>query len=114
MSAAFRELFNSPEKQELFEPLSLTQPLSPRSLMEKLRRLQAMVMNGSNKTAQTGTCILVSYCTHTHTHTHTHTNTHTHIHTQMCALSLSLSHTHTHTHTHSSIHTAQEHTRQHY
>ncbi|XP_012677148.2 cyclic AMP-responsive element-binding protein 3-like protein 3-A [Clupea harengus] len=29
------------------------------SLMEKLRRLQAMVMNGSNKTAQTGTCILV-------------------------------------------------------
>ncbi|XP_043079224.1 cyclic AMP-responsive element-binding protein 3-like protein 3-A [Puntigrus tetrazona] len=29
------------------------------SLMEQLRRLQAMVMNGSNKTAQTGTCILV-------------------------------------------------------
>src|SRR4029434_9702225 len=99
MSAAFRELFNSPEKQELFEPLSLTQPLSPRSLMEKLRRLQAMVMNGSNKTAQTGTCILVSYCTHTYTETspseameqrsvstpshdmeqrHTHTHTHTH------------------------------------
>ncbi|MCJ8737754.1 hypothetical protein PDJAM_G00027610 [Pangasius djambal] len=29
------------------------------SLMEQLRRLQAMVMNGSNKTAQTGTCVLV-------------------------------------------------------
>ncbi|XP_016395872.1 cyclic AMP-responsive element-binding protein 3-like protein 3-A [Sinocyclocheilus rhinocerous] len=29
------------------------------SLMEQLRRLQVMVMNGSNKTAQTGTCILV-------------------------------------------------------
>ncbi|XP_067254779.1 cyclic AMP-responsive element-binding protein 3-like protein 3-A [Chanodichthys erythropterus] len=29
------------------------------SLMEQLRRLQAMVMNGSNKPAQTGTCILV-------------------------------------------------------
>ncbi|KAJ8277290.1 hypothetical protein GJAV_G00073590 [Gymnothorax javanicus] len=29
------------------------------SLMEQLRRLQAMVINGSNKTAQTGTCILV-------------------------------------------------------
>lgn len=29
------------------------------SLMEQLRRLQAMVMNGSNKLAQTGTCILV-------------------------------------------------------
>ncbi|XP_036410846.1 cyclic AMP-responsive element-binding protein 3-like protein 3-A [Megalops cyprinoides] len=29
------------------------------SLMEQLRRLQALLMNGSNKTAQTGTCILV-------------------------------------------------------
>ncbi|XP_016325902.1 cyclic AMP-responsive element-binding protein 3-like protein 3-A [Sinocyclocheilus anshuiensis] len=29
------------------------------SLMEQLRQLQVMVMNGSNKTAQTGTCILV-------------------------------------------------------
>ncbi|KAI1891696.1 hypothetical protein AGOR_G00146430 [Albula goreensis] len=29
------------------------------SLMEQLRRLQALVMNESNKTAQTGTCILV-------------------------------------------------------
>ncbi|XP_076880569.1 cyclic AMP-responsive element-binding protein 3-like protein 3-A [Brachyhypopomus gauderio] len=29
------------------------------SLMEQLRRLQAMVMNGSNKPAQTGTCVLV-------------------------------------------------------
>ncbi|XP_062412735.1 cyclic AMP-responsive element-binding protein 3-like protein 3-A [Sardina pilchardus] len=29
------------------------------SLMEQLRRLQAMVLNGSNKTAQTGTCVLV-------------------------------------------------------
>lgn len=29
------------------------------SLMEQLRRLQALVMNGSNKPAQTGTCILV-------------------------------------------------------
>lgn len=29
------------------------------SLMEQLRRVQAMVMNGSNKPAQTGTCILV-------------------------------------------------------
>ncbi len=29
------------------------------SLMEQLRQLQAMVMNGSNKPAQTGTCILV-------------------------------------------------------
>ncbi|XP_035271561.1 cyclic AMP-responsive element-binding protein 3-like protein 3-A isoform X1 [Anguilla anguilla] len=29
------------------------------SLMEQLRRLQVMVMSGSNKTAQTGTCILV-------------------------------------------------------
>ncbi|XP_049321835.1 cyclic AMP-responsive element-binding protein 3-like protein 3-A isoform X2 [Astyanax mexicanus] len=29
------------------------------SLMEQLRRLQAMVMNGGNKTAQTGTCVLV-------------------------------------------------------
>ncbi|XP_066503195.1 cyclic AMP-responsive element-binding protein 3-like protein 3-A [Hoplias malabaricus] len=29
------------------------------SLMEQLRRLQAMVMNGTNKTAQTGTCVLV-------------------------------------------------------
>ncbi|XP_036411372.1 cyclic AMP-responsive element-binding protein 3-like protein 3-A [Megalops cyprinoides] len=29
------------------------------SLMEQLRRLQVLVMNGSNKTAQTGTCILV-------------------------------------------------------
>ncbi|KAJ8374537.1 hypothetical protein SKAU_G00051170 [Synaphobranchus kaupii] len=29
------------------------------SLMDQLRRLQAMVINGSNKTAQTGTCILV-------------------------------------------------------
>ncbi|XP_067272033.1 cyclic AMP-responsive element-binding protein 3-like protein 3-A [Pseudorasbora parva] len=29
------------------------------SMMEQLRRLQAMVMNGSNKPAQTGTCILV-------------------------------------------------------
>ncbi|XP_062869327.1 cyclic AMP-responsive element-binding protein 3-like protein 3-A [Trichomycterus rosablanca] len=29
------------------------------SLMEQLRRLQAMVMNGSNKPAQAGTCILV-------------------------------------------------------
>ncbi|KAI1882958.1 hypothetical protein AGOR_G00240240 [Albula goreensis] len=29
------------------------------SLMEQLRRLQSLVMNGSNKTAQTGTCILV-------------------------------------------------------
>lgn len=30
-----------------------------RSLMEQLRRLQALVMNSSNKPAQTGTCILV-------------------------------------------------------
>lgn len=30
-----------------------------RSLMEQLRRLQALVMNGSNKPAQTGTCVLV-------------------------------------------------------
>ncbi|XP_045906364.1 cyclic AMP-responsive element-binding protein 3-like protein 3-A [Micropterus dolomieu] len=29
------------------------------SLMEQLRRLQALVMNTSNKTAQTGTCVLV-------------------------------------------------------
>ncbi|XP_037554109.1 cyclic AMP-responsive element-binding protein 3-like protein 3-A [Nematolebias whitei] len=29
------------------------------SLMEQLRRLQAMVMNSSNKSAQTGTCVLV-------------------------------------------------------
>ncbi|XP_058257769.1 cyclic AMP-responsive element-binding protein 3-like protein 3-A isoform X2 [Hemibagrus wyckioides] len=29
------------------------------SLMEQLRRLQAMIMNGSNKPAQTGTCVLV-------------------------------------------------------
>lgn len=29
------------------------------SLMEQLRRLQGMVMNGSNKLAQTGTCVLV-------------------------------------------------------
>ncbi|KAF7692517.1 cyclic AMP-responsive element-binding protein 3-like protein 3-B isoform X1 [Silurus meridionalis] len=29
------------------------------SLMEQLRRLQALIMNGSNKPAQTGTCILV-------------------------------------------------------
>ncbi|TRY62306.1 hypothetical protein DNTS_025852 [Danionella cerebrum] len=29
------------------------------SLMEQLRRLQALVMNGSNKAAQTGTCVLV-------------------------------------------------------
>ncbi|KAJ8278856.1 hypothetical protein COCON_G00059220 [Conger conger] len=29
------------------------------SLLEQLRRLQVMVMNGSNKAAQTGTCILV-------------------------------------------------------
>ncbi|KAL7855027.1 hypothetical protein SRHO_G00172170 [Serrasalmus rhombeus] len=29
------------------------------SLMEQLRRLQAMVMNGTNKPAQTGTCVLV-------------------------------------------------------
>ncbi|KAK3533580.1 hypothetical protein QTP70_023426, partial [Hemibagrus guttatus] len=29
------------------------------SLMEQLRRLQAMMMNGSNKPAQTGTCVLV-------------------------------------------------------
>ncbi|XP_023653984.1 cyclic AMP-responsive element-binding protein 3-like protein 3-A isoform X1 [Paramormyrops kingsleyae] len=29
------------------------------SLVEQLRRLQALVMNGSNKMAQTGTCILV-------------------------------------------------------
>ncbi|XP_030639855.1 cyclic AMP-responsive element-binding protein 3-like protein 3-A [Chanos chanos] len=29
------------------------------SLIEQLRRLQALVMNGSNKPAQTGTCILV-------------------------------------------------------
>lgn len=29
------------------------------SLMEQLRRLQALVMNGSNKPAQTGTCVLV-------------------------------------------------------
>ncbi|XP_047231046.1 cyclic AMP-responsive element-binding protein 3-like protein 3-A [Girardinichthys multiradiatus] len=29
------------------------------SLMEQLRRLQAMVMNSSNKPAQTGTCVLV-------------------------------------------------------
>ncbi|KAK7137043.1 hypothetical protein R3I93_017191 [Phoxinus phoxinus] len=29
------------------------------SLMEQLRRLQAMIMNGSKKPAQTGTCILV-------------------------------------------------------
>lgn len=30
-----------------------------RSLMEQLRRLQALVMNTSNKPAQTGTCVLV-------------------------------------------------------
>ncbi|KAJ7993045.1 hypothetical protein DPEC_G00268360 [Dallia pectoralis] len=29
------------------------------SLMEQLRRLQALVMNGTNKAAQTGTCVLV-------------------------------------------------------
>lgn len=29
------------------------------SLMEQLRRLQSLVMNGSNKPAQTGTCVLV-------------------------------------------------------
>ncbi|XP_051977454.1 cyclic AMP-responsive element-binding protein 3-like protein 3-A isoform X1 [Xyrauchen texanus] len=29
------------------------------SMMEQLRRLQALVMNGSNKTVQTGTCVLV-------------------------------------------------------
>lgn len=30
-----------------------------RSLMEQLRRLQALVMNSSNKPVQTGTCVLV-------------------------------------------------------
>lgn len=30
-----------------------------RSLMEQLRRLQALIMNTSNKPAQTGTCVLV-------------------------------------------------------
>lgn len=32
---------------------------SPRSLMEQLHRLQTLVMGGSKKTAQTGTCVLV-------------------------------------------------------
>ncbi len=35
--------------------------LSVRSLMEQLRRLQSLVMNGSSKPAQTGTCILVRW-----------------------------------------------------
>lgn len=41
--------------------LSLSFSLLPlhRSLMEQLRRLQALVMNTSNKPAQTGTCVLV-------------------------------------------------------
>lgn len=34
-------------------------PVNRRSLMEQLRRLQALIMNTSNKPAQTGTCVLV-------------------------------------------------------
>lgn len=34
-------------------------PLDRRSLMEQLRRLQALIMNTSNRPAQTGTCVLV-------------------------------------------------------
>lgn len=44
--------------QELQRKLSQLQKCNM-SLMEQLRRLQAMVMNSSNKPAQTGTCILV-------------------------------------------------------
>lgn len=34
-------------------------PLDRRSLMGQLRRLQALIMNTSNRPAQTGTCVLV-------------------------------------------------------
>ncbi|XP_056271376.1 cyclic AMP-responsive element-binding protein 3-like protein 3-A isoform X1 [Pseudoliparis swirei] len=44
--------------QELQRKLSQLQKCNM-SLMEQLRRLQAMVMNSSNKPAQTGTCVLV-------------------------------------------------------
>lgn len=44
--------------QELQRKLSQLQKCNM-SLMEQLRRLQAMVMNTSNKPAQTGTCVLV-------------------------------------------------------
>lgn len=36
-------------------------PVDRRSLMEQLRRLQALIMNTSNKPAQTGTCVLVCF-----------------------------------------------------
>lgn len=62
-----------------------------RSLMEQLRRLRDLVMNGSNKPAQTGACVLVrlernhtrekmkedSGVQRTQTTKHTYTNNHT-------------------------------------
>ncbi|KAJ8357806.1 hypothetical protein SKAU_G00206000 [Synaphobranchus kaupii] len=48
----------SAQNQELQRKVTQLQK-NNMSLMEQLRRLQSLVMNGSNKTAQTGTCVLV-------------------------------------------------------